>query len=65
MKGCILGMAKLQRSVVTLSLLDAQPHQAVAAQLGISEAYARTLLHRAREHIRTCAYEHDDDAQED
>jgi RNA polymerase sigma-70 factor (ECF subfamily) len=58
-KGCILRMAKLQRSVVTLSLLDAQPHQDVAAQLGISEAYARTLLHRAREHIRTCAYEHD------
>ena len=53
--GCILRMAKLQRSVVTLSLLDEQPREEVARVLGISDGYVRVLLHRAREHIRTCS----------
>lgn len=58
--GCIVQMGNLQRSVVMLSLLDEQPRSEVAQLLGISEGYVRVLLHRAREHLRTCDY----DAQE-
>ncbi|RYZ09775.1 MAG: RNA polymerase sigma factor [Myxococcales bacterium] len=56
-KGCIDRMAYLQRQVVMLSLLDEQPHEAVAELLGISNGYVRVLLHRAREHVRTCPYD--------
>lgn len=55
--GCIQRMAKLQRRVVMLSLLDEHPNEEVAALLGISHAYVRVLLHRARERIRSCAFE--------
>lgn len=59
--GCILRMARLQRQVVLLSLLDAQPHDQVAETLGISGGYLRVLLHRAREHVRSCSFVYDDD----
>ncbi|WP_394841293.1 sigma-70 family RNA polymerase sigma factor [Pendulispora brunnea] len=55
-QGCIVRMAKLQRNVVMLSLLDEQPHEEVAKILGISPGYVRVLVHRAREHIRMCSY---------
>jgi RNA polymerase sigma-70 factor (ECF subfamily) len=54
--GCILAMGPLQQSVVRLSLIDPQPREEVAAQLGISEGYLRVLVHRAREHLRNCPY---------
>lgn len=56
-KGCIERMAYLQRQVVMLSLLDEQPRDEVAKVLGISAGYVRVLLHRAREHVRTCPYD--------
>lgn len=56
-KGCIERMAYLQRQVVMLSLLDREPRDQVAELLGISDGYARVLLHRAREHVRTCPYD--------
>ena len=59
--GCLARMGRLQRSVVTLSLLDEQPRECVAEILGISEGYVRVLLHRAREHIRSCEWEEDGD----
>jgi RNA polymerase sigma-70 factor (ECF subfamily) len=61
--GCILAMGPLQRSVVRLSLLDPQPREEVAAQLGVSEGYLRVLVHRAREHLRTCPFDAHDLAQ--
>jgi RNA polymerase sigma-70 factor, ECF subfamily len=60
--GCILRMAALQRRVVMLSLLDEQPHGDVARLLGISDAYVRVLLHRAREHVRSCSFEDESEA---
>jgi RNA polymerase sigma-70 factor (ECF subfamily) len=51
---CILRMAKLQREVILLSLLDERPHAEVAAELGVTEGHVRVLLHRAREHVRHC-----------
>lgn len=55
--GCILRMAELQRRVVMLSLLDELPAQTVADELGIQPGYVRVLLHRAREHVRSCHFE--------
>jgi DNA-directed RNA polymerase specialized sigma24 family protein len=53
--GCMNRMAHLQREVVLLSLLDEQPRLRGARQLGISGSYFRVLLHRAREHLRSCS----------
>jgi RNA polymerase sigma factor (sigma-70 family) len=60
LRGCILRMAELQRRVVTLSLLDEHSHEKVASVLNISENYARVLLHRARDHMRSCNFEYDE-----
>jgi RNA polymerase sigma-70 factor (ECF subfamily) len=62
--GCILRMARLQRRVVLLSILDEQPREKVAETLGISQGYLRVLLHRAREHVRNCSFVYDDDLPE-
>lgn len=62
--GCILRMARLQRQVVMLSLVDDQPREQVAETLGVTSDYLRVLLHRAREHVRTCSFAYDDDAPE-
>lgn len=59
-QGCILRMARLQRQVVLLSILDEQPREQVAKTLGISQGYLRVLLHRAREHVRNCSFVYDD-----
>jgi RNA polymerase sigma-70 factor, ECF subfamily len=56
--GCIALLARLQRQVVMLSLLDERPREQVARLLGISEGHVRVLLHRARAHIRACGAEH-------
>lgn len=63
-QGCILRMARLQRRVVLLSILDEQPREKVAETLGISQGYLRVLLHRAREHVRNCSFVYDDDLPE-
>lgn len=59
LRGCIRRMARLQRQVIRLSLLDEQAHELIAADLGITEGYVRVLLHRAREHLRQCDLEHE------
>jgi RNA polymerase sigma-70 factor (ECF subfamily) len=59
--GCIVRMGRLQRSVVKLSLIDEQPREEVAKVLGISDGYLRVLVHRAREHLRSCGFPEDDD----
>lgn len=53
-RGCILRMARLQRRVILLSLLDDAPRERIGKLLGISDAYGRVLLHRARHHLRHC-----------
>jgi DNA-directed RNA polymerase specialized sigma24 family protein len=50
-------MARLQRAVIELSLVDDEPLEAIAKRLGITPGHARVLLHRAREHVRHCSYE--------
>jgi DNA-directed RNA polymerase specialized sigma24 family protein len=56
--GCLSRMARLEREVVMLSLLDQQPRDQVAEVLGISSGYLRVLLHRARRHLRTCSFQY-------
>ena len=53
---CILRLARLQRAVIELSLVDGEPHESIAQRLGITAGHARVLLHRAREHVRNCGY---------
>jgi RNA polymerase sigma factor (sigma-70 family) len=62
--GCILRMARLERDVVMFSLLDEEPSDRVAEILGISAGYVRVLIHRAREHIRTCSLPANDHSSE-
>lgn len=59
-RGCILRMAELQRRVVELSLVEGLSHDGVGASLGISEGYARVLLHRARAHVRGCTFDYEE-----
>jgi RNA polymerase sigma-70 factor (ECF subfamily) len=59
--GCVRRMARLQRQVVMLSLLDDKPRDEVAGMLGITESHVRVLLHRARERVRSCTFVYDDD----
>jgi RNA polymerase sigma-70 factor (ECF subfamily) len=55
--GCIDRMARLQRAVITLSLVDDLNADETAKLLGVSSGYVRVLLHRARERVRACAFE--------
>ena len=55
--GCIQRMARLQRAVITLSLVDDRPREEVADVLGISAGHVRVLLHRARMHVRSCSFD--------
>jgi RNA polymerase sigma-70 factor (ECF subfamily) len=54
--GCIKAMANLQRAVIMLSLVDDLSHDETGKALGLSPGYVRVLLHRAREHVRSCTY---------
>lgn len=60
--GCVLRMARLQRDVVRLSLLDGEPADVIGRRLGVTPGYVRVLLHRAREHVRGCTFSYPDGA---
>jgi RNA polymerase sigma-70 factor (ECF subfamily) len=51
---CVLTLDALQRSVVTLRMLDELPGEQVAAALGISAGHVAVLLHRAKARLRGC-----------
>jgi RNA polymerase sigma factor (sigma-70 family) len=53
--GCIKLIANLQRAVIMLSLVDDLSHDETGKLLGLSPGYVRVLLHRAREHVHSCA----------
>jgi RNA polymerase sigma-70 factor (ECF subfamily) len=54
MVGCVETLGKMQRSVVTLRMLDEVEGEDVAAALGLSPAHVAVLLHRAKENLRGC-----------
>jgi len=54
LRGCIQHMARLQRAVIELSLLDDLSGEDIAQAVGVSHGHVRVLLHRARAKLRTC-----------
>lgn len=52
--GCVRTLAKVQRAVVTLRLLDDLPGEDVARQLELEPGHVAVLLHRAKKHLRAC-----------
>ena len=52
--GCMSTLADVQRSVVTLRMLDEVPGEDVARLLGISAGHVAVLLHRAKANLLQC-----------
>ncbi|MCL4423321.1 MAG: RNA polymerase sigma factor [Actinobacteria bacterium] len=58
----LAALAPRLRAVVVLRDVYDLPHQAIAAELGITEATAKVRLHRARKLLRQRLYEHPEDS---
>jgi RNA polymerase sigma-70 factor (ECF subfamily) len=54
LKRCVSELNDLQRSVVTLRMLDELPGDEVAAALGITAQHVAVVLHRAKASLRGC-----------
>jgi len=54
MIGCLDHLARLQRAVVSLRMLDEVAGEDVAAMLGLPPSHVAVLLHRAKESLRSC-----------
>lgn len=54
MIGCIDHLGKLQRAVVSLRMLDEVAGEDVAVMLGLPSSHVAVLLHRAKQHLRSC-----------
>jgi RNA polymerase sigma-70 factor, ECF subfamily len=52
--GCLATLAEVQRSVVTLRMLDEVPGEDVAHTLGITPGHVAVLLHRAKASLLEC-----------
>ena len=54
MVGCLDHLGKLQRSVVSLRMLDEVDGEDVATMLGLPASHVAVLLHRAKQNLRSC-----------
>jgi RNA polymerase sigma-70 factor, ECF subfamily len=54
LRACVAELCEIQRSVVTLRLLEERPGEDVAEVLGITKNHAAVLLHRAKASLREC-----------
>ncbi len=54
MIGCLDTLGKVQRSVVSLRMLDEVPGEDVAEMLGLSPSHVAVLLHRAKQNLKSC-----------
>ena len=54
MMGCMDHLSRIQRSVVSLRMLDEAPGEDVATMLGLPKSHVAVLLHRAKENLRSC-----------
>jgi RNA polymerase sigma-70 factor (ECF subfamily) len=52
--GCMLTLAEIPRTVVTLRMLDELPGEDVARILGVSPGHVAVMLHRAKSSLLTC-----------
>lgn len=54
---CVQELCEIQKSVVTLRMLEERPGEDVARALGISAGHVAVLLHRAKRALRVCMTE--------
>jgi RNA polymerase sigma-70 factor, ECF subfamily len=54
LRGCVRGLGELQRTVVTLRMLDEADGDNVARTLGITPAHVAVVLHRAKANLLAC-----------
>ena len=54
MVGCLDHLGKLQRSVVSLRMVDEVAGEDVGAMLGLPASHVAVLLHRAKQNLRSC-----------
>ena len=54
MIGCLDTLGKVQRSVVSLRMLDEVAGEDVAKMLGLPPSHVAVLLHRARQNLKSC-----------
>jgi RNA polymerase sigma-70 factor (ECF subfamily) len=54
LRGCLQGLGDMQRTVVTLRMLDETDGENVARTLGITPAHVAVLLHRAKGNLLAC-----------
>ena len=52
--GCLLTLAEVPRTVVTLRMLDDLPGEDVARIIGVTPSHVAVLLHRARARLLSC-----------
>lgn len=52
--GCVRTLAEVQRTVVTLRMLEDLPGEDVARTLGITPGHVAVLLHRAKANLLAC-----------
>jgi RNA polymerase sigma-70 factor, ECF subfamily len=54
LRGCVEGLGEMQRTVVTLRMLDEADGENVARTLGITPGHVAVLLHRAKANLLAC-----------
>src|ERR1022692_90876 len=54
LRGCVSGLGEMQRTVVTLRMLDEADGDNVARTLGITPAHVAVVLHRAKANLLAC-----------
>lgn len=54
LRGCMAGLGEMQRTVVTLRMLDEADGENVARSLGITPAHVAVLLQRAKANLLAC-----------
>lgn len=54
LRGCVRSLAEVQRTVVTLRMLEEASTEEVARQLGLSAGHVAVLLHRAKASLAAC-----------
>jgi RNA polymerase sigma-70 factor (ECF subfamily) len=54
LRACVAELCEIQKSVVTLRMLEERAGEDVARALGISAGHVAVLLHRAKAALRAC-----------
>jgi RNA polymerase sigma-70 factor (ECF subfamily) len=55
--GCVTQLARMQRCVVTMRLLEDRPTEQVSKVLGLTKNHVNVLMHRAKSELENCVTE--------